>query len=54
MGDDEPVETTCDHCGKVALCDYLPDPFLEEVHPEEPNPPSWWCGDCHRNRRQDV
>lgn len=47
-------EMTCDHCGRVCPCVEGPDPFVAEVHPETPNPRTWWCRACWRKRADDV
>lgn len=50
----EAAETTCDHCGRVRKCEHLPDPYIAEVSPEEPNTSSWWCYPCFSRRKDDV
>ncbi len=37
----------CDRCGEERPCAWTTDPFLAEIHPEDPNPPAWWCEECY-------
>jgi hypothetical protein len=44
----------CCWCSKPRLVENLPDPFIEELHPEMDNPPEMWCRACYGNRKDEV
>lgn len=46
---------TCDHCGRRDVpVVFIRDPFLAEVHPEDPNEDTWWCMPCYDCRHDEV
>lgn len=44
----------CDHCGNERPVCHLPDPFVEEVYPDEKAEESDWCYPCWSDRKADV
>lgn len=45
----------CDQCAEDRPLVYSPDPFLDEVYPEDgPYPSEWWCYECFKDRKDDV
>lgn len=44
----------CHSCGKTKECEFVKDPFVDEVFPEDSNEPKWWCEDCLTERCDDV
>lgn len=53
-GDGTTVEAECQHCGKVKPCQFLPDPFIAEIYPDDENDPEWWCRDCYEHRSYEI
>ena len=53
-GDDETLEIECDHCGEVKRCCRTTNPYMDEIHPEEPSEISYWCYQCWDNRHGDI
>lgn len=44
----------CDLCGNRRTVILAPDPYLDEVYPESPNPELWWCQECYSDRKDEV
>lgn len=53
-GSDETILTECEHCGEVRRCHRTTDPYMREIHPEEPNESSYWCYRCWDSRHGDI
>jgi hypothetical protein len=43
----------CNRCGKLATIE-APDPYINELEPEEENPEVWWCEECYEERLSDI
>lgn len=48
----EYVVTECERCGIRKPCQFLPDPFLDEIYNEIEK--SWWCRPCWIGRKEDI
>lgn len=46
--------TTCYCCCEEKECDFIVDPYIAEVFPEDAKEPHWMCGDCIDKKRDDV
>jgi hypothetical protein len=44
----------CEQCGCLRECECVPDPYMEEIHPEKENPPTWWCKDCYHSACMEI
>lgn len=45
----------CDSCGRKNIpVVYKPDPYIDEVYPEDHPESEWWCEDCYDSRHADV
>ncbi len=44
----------CDNCGSERRCRKQQDPYDAEIHPEKPNPETWWCEPCYQNQCDDI
>lgn len=52
--DDDDYVTVCDQCGQLGRCQQLPDPFLDEVYPEDTHEVEWWCRRCWQERKEEA
>jgi len=52
--DDYDAIIKCDHCEQKRRCQFVPDPFIFEVYPEDSPEPSYWCIDCYSRRKDEV
>ena len=48
------TESQCSNCDETKLCQFVPDPYIDEICPDEPNKPSSWCYDCWDDRKAQV
>lgn len=46
---------TCDICGKENVPVYYgPDPYVNEIYPEDNPEYEWWCEECFDGRSMDI
>lgn len=46
--------TMCCRCGITKECEYIQDPYVMELYPEDNPSYEWWCDRCANDRRDDI
>lgn len=44
----------CHDCSEIKECEFVEDPFVAELFPEDRNEPKWRCEDCLEERRDAI
>lgn len=52
--EDGVTDGECESCHQRTLVKCVPDPYIAEIHPDEPNPPSYVCYPCFHERCMDI